>query len=128
MELELFEAGSEAVDAMRRRLYRRSTDRVLCDFLEDDLAQARGALDEISAYLDGAVDALKDGALQPERLLDRADDPAPLGALDELAVTLASLRKRLALVAGRARLARTGPRPNPPPRAAPASAPRRDRQ
>lgn len=95
---------TEAVEAMRRRLYRRSSDRVLCDFLEDDLAQARAALDEISAYLDGAVEALREGALQPEQILDRADDPAPVAALDELGITLASLRKRLALVAGRARL------------------------
>ncbi|HUB10065.1 MAG TPA: hypothetical protein VMB50_23885 [Myxococcales bacterium] len=95
----------DAVGAMRRRLYRRSSDRVLCDFLEDDLAQARLALDDLSAYLDGAVEALGAAAVRPEGLFDRADDPAPLRALDELGATLSSLRRRLALVAGRARLA-----------------------
>ncbi|MHB8417144.1 MAG: hypothetical protein ACYDCL_03650 [Myxococcales bacterium] len=110
LDLSTFDASGgagEAVDAMRRRLYRRSSDRVLCDFLEDDLAQARAALEDLSSYLDGTVEALRDGALSPEGLFERADDPAPIQALDELGITLSSLRRRLALVAGRARLAGT---------------------
>ncbi len=112
LDLHGFHVGrqeGEAVDATRRRLYRRSSDRVLCDILEDDLAQARAAIDELSAYLDGTVEALREGAVDPEGLFERSDDPAPQRALEDLGATLSSLQRRLARVAGRARLSALRP-------------------
>jgi hypothetical protein len=114
MELDprQFEDGGvvgEAVDGLRRRLFRRSSDRVLCDFLEDDLVQARDAMEGIGAYLDGLVETLGDCDSTPEQLFERADDPSPLDQIDQLSVTLSNLRRRLALVAGRSRLSKAAP-------------------
>jgi hypothetical protein len=112
LDLQPFDEGGavgQAVGGVRRRLLRRSSDRVLCDFLEDDFAQARDALDGLSAYLDGLVEALGDGPRSPERLFERADDPSPLDEIDRLSVTLSSLRRRVALVAGRSRLSAGAP-------------------
>ncbi|MHB1846833.1 MAG: hypothetical protein ACYCWW_18585 [Deltaproteobacteria bacterium] len=106
-ELQLVEAEPDVVDAierMRRRLYRRSSDRVICDLLEDDFFQARAALREVEVWIEGLLLALGDGHLGPEQLFDCADDQAPLERLDELVATVQSLRKRAALVAGRERL------------------------
>lgn len=97
----------EAIERMRMRLYRRSSDRVICDLLADDLAQARGALGELGRYLDGLVEALGEGRLSPEALFDRAEDPGPLDEIDALAATLSNLRRRVAQVAGRERLSAT---------------------
>lgn len=107
LDLQPFDDGGpvgEAIGGLRRRLFRRSSDRVLCDFLEDDFGQARDALEGIAGYLDGLVEALGEGDCPPEQLFERADDPSPLDQIDQLSVTLSNLRKRLALVAGRSRL------------------------
>ncbi len=117
MELERqFDDGGavgEAIDGLRRRLFRRSSDRVLCDFLEDDLVQARDALEGIGAYLDALVDTLAERDSSPERLFEKADDPSPVDQLDQLSITLSNLRRRLALVAGRSRLSVAGQRCRP---------------
>ena len=112
VELRRFDDGGEvgeAIDVLRRRLFRRSSDRVLCDFLEDDLVQARESLEGIGAYLDDLVETLAEGNNPPEQLFEKADDPAPLDQIDQLQIILSSLRRRLALVAGRSRLSAEPP-------------------
>jgi hypothetical protein len=111
-DLQRFDDGGEvgeAIDGLRRRLFRRSSDRVLCDFLEDDLVQAREALEGIGAYLDDLVETLGEGDGAPEQLFEKADDPAPIDQIDQLQIILSSLRRRLALVAGRSRLSGAPP-------------------
>ncbi len=98
-----------AVERLRRRLYRRSSDRVLCDLLEDDLAQARDALEDIAGWLDGLVETLGEGPLSPEGLAARAGCGDPIEDVDRLAATLSSLRRRLGTVADRARLSAGSP-------------------
>ncbi len=97
-------AVTDAIERMRRRLYRRSSDRVICDLIEDDFTQARAALREVEGWLDGLLLALGEGHLSPEELFDRADETAALERLDDLSATVQSLRKRVVQVAGRSRL------------------------
>jgi hypothetical protein len=87
---------------LRQRLPPRSDrDAVVLDFLEDDLAEARGTLAEVSSYVAEVAAALDDAAAGRDRLLGLALGRDPLERIEYLSGVLQNLRRRLVQVSSR---------------------------
>jgi hypothetical protein len=107
--LALAEAPARAqpapsLDPLRHRFMRAgaaSTEAVLVDFVEDDLRQAEGALGLVAAYAADVDVALRDPRTGRADLLALAQGDAVLRRIEELAETVASVRRRLAQIAAR---------------------------
>ncbi len=92
----------DAVAALRARLAGSSArDHVVLDFLADDLREARGALAAVASWVANVEAALGDGDATQERVLSLVRGGGPAERVDDLAVLLESLRRRLAQVAAR---------------------------
>jgi hypothetical protein len=92
------------VDRLRRRLAASGAtteEAVVLDLLDDDLEQARGAVDVISEYITRVETALREGRATRRDLVALALTGDPPGQADHLHGALASLRRRLARVAAR---------------------------
>lgn len=76
-------------------------DAVVLDFLEDDLAEARGTLAEVSSYVADVAAALDDAAAGRDRLLGLALGRGPLERIEYLSGVLQNLRRRLVQVSSR---------------------------
>ncbi|HEU4382784.1 MAG TPA: hypothetical protein VFR85_04695 [Anaeromyxobacteraceae bacterium] len=76
-------------------------DAVVLDFLEDDLAETRGSLSEVSRYLDDVEAALGDAGTDRGRLLGLALGRGPLEQLEYLSGVVQNLRRRLVQVSAR---------------------------
>ena len=88
--------------ALRERLSPGSDrDAVLLDFLEDDLAEARGSMAMVARYLAEVEAALGDPATGRDRVVGLALGRGPLAQLDYLCGTLQDLRRRLLQVSSR---------------------------
>lgn len=87
---------------LRRRLLQAGADPVLLDFVEDDLAVARGAIAVIADRLNSVEVALRSSQTRGADLLalSRADSEEELAGLE---ASLANLRRRLARLAGHGR-------------------------
>ena len=83
---------------LRRRLLLAGADPVMLDFVEDDLAEARGAIAALADRLNSVEVALRSSQTRGADLLalSRADCEEELGGLE---VSLANLRRRLAQLA-----------------------------
>ncbi|HET6921605.1 MAG TPA: hypothetical protein VFI16_00525 [Anaeromyxobacteraceae bacterium] len=87
---------------LRQRLPPESDrDAVVLDFLEDDLAEARGTLAEVSSYLAEVEAALGDAGAGRDRLLGLALGRGPLERIEYLSGVLQNLRRRLVQVSSR---------------------------
>jgi len=87
---------------LRRRLIMAGADPVMLDFVEDDLAVARGAIALVADRLNTLEGALRSsqtrgGELMALALVDNEEQVAELDA------SLGNLRRRLAQLAGRVR-------------------------
>ncbi len=94
-------APAELAELRRRWPPRSDRDAVVLDFLEDDLAEARGSLAAVSRYVADVEEALGDAATDRDRLLGLALGRAPLEQLDYASGVLQSLRRRLVQVSSR---------------------------
>ena len=97
-----FSGGTDRLDGLRGRLEREgaaSTEAVLVDFVEDDLALAEGALEEVRRWVAHVDRALRDPSAGRRELLEAGRDHA-VGDAEALAGTLASLQRRLVRLAG----------------------------
>lgn len=91
------EGREGAVESLRRRLAGASAkEHVVLDFLENDLRDTRLALAGLAAWLANVESALADGAAPGERLLSLAARSGPPERLDDLAIAVAGVRRRLA--------------------------------
>jgi hypothetical protein len=101
----LSEAGPSApveLAGLRQRLAPKSDrEAVVLDFLEDDLAEARGTLAVVSRYVAEVEAALGDAATDRERLLGLALGRGPLEQLEYVSGVLQNLRRRLVQVSSR---------------------------
>jgi len=94
--------GEAALTGLRRRLPAFSgRDGLLLDFLEDDFAEGRAALRDVTAWLDRAERALGDGATGRQALLAIALARGPDDGIDRLAGAIGNLRRRIAQVSAR---------------------------
>ena len=98
---------------LRQRLPPESDrDAVVLDFLEDDLAEIRGSLGEVSRYLADVEAALGDAGTDRDRLLPLALGRGPLEQLEYLSGVIQNLRRRLVQVSTRmGRSITAGPAP-----------------
>jgi hypothetical protein len=96
--------GGRRLDRLRRRLAASGAtceEAVVMDLLDDDLEEARSAVDLISEYIGRVEAALRDGRAARRELVALALSDDPAGEADRLHGSLASLRRRLARVASR---------------------------
>jgi hypothetical protein len=93
-------ASAELATLRARLAGATAREAVIVDFLEDDLRETECALGEVAGWLDAVLDALSDPRAGRERYAALvANDPAD--AVDALGIALASVRRRVAQVAGR---------------------------
>ncbi|HSN92466.1 MAG TPA: hypothetical protein VLS93_14635 [Anaeromyxobacteraceae bacterium] len=90
------------VESLRRRLAGSTArEHVVLDFLEDDLREAREALQAVASWIAAAEAALADPTLSPERLLALALGGGAVERVDALGGAVASVRRRIAQVVAR---------------------------
>lgn len=95
-----WESFHGAIANLRRRIHGNgASDLVLAELLEDDLRQARIALQAVSGFLDDAVEVLGDPAASAARVVDASDPSAALQACEHLESLLPAVRRRLGQVA-----------------------------
>lgn len=94
-------AAVELAGLRRRWPPRSDGDAVVLDFLEDDLAEARGSLAAVSRYVADVEAALVDAATDRGRLLELALGRGPLEQLEYASGVLQNLRRRLVQVSSR---------------------------
>jgi hypothetical protein len=76
-------------------------EEVVLDFLDDDLREAESALDCLGEYVADVATTLRDARAGRRELMALARGRHPEERLDNLQVTLAGLRRRLAQLAAR---------------------------
>jgi len=90
------------VETLRRRLAGSTArEHVVLDFLEDDLREAREALEAVASWIAGVEDALADPAASQERLLALALGGGAVDRVDALGGAVASVRRRIAQIVAR---------------------------
>jgi hypothetical protein len=95
-------AVQDELAGLRRRLATYTTrEAVLADLAEDDLSEARQALDALCGWMQALGGALRDPGSTRHALLALALAEEPLEDVAYLEATLLSLRRRLGAVASR---------------------------
>lgn len=99
---EVSQAAPADLARLRQRLPPESDrDAVVLDFLEDDLAEIRGSLSEVSRYVEDVEGALGDAETDRDRLLALALGRGPLERLEYVSGVVQNLRRRLVQVSAR---------------------------
>lgn len=97
--------GADPIDRAAAAVHARldgasDVDRVLADFIEDDLRESRDALEDVQAWLGDLLGALAARDASAADLVAAADDAMALERLEYLRWLAVNLRRRIAHLAG----------------------------